>query len=149
MIKNLKDWIIRSLGGYTDIDSAIEAIKERGSAERYTILTLAVKKLFNTIDANDILRIHEDGSWMCEGKPLNKAMQQLLIAESKQIVGMELWKVLQLDIKYQSNRKMYLLAKDEMQIVAGKLWMFTFDALKTRIESLQKGSPTFNSKNAD
>ncbi len=143
-MRSLKIWIITKLGGYPTIDDAIEAIKAKPGPERTRVLTLAVKHLFNTIGADDILQVHPDGTWTVEGKPIPKVTRDLLVAEATQFLGTTLWRVLQTDIKYQANRKIFILATDEMQLTAGKLWTYTFDALRTRLNSLQKGSGDFN-----
>lgn len=143
---NWKAKIIEKLGGYPTIESALDAVQEKESAEKYQILTLAVKKLFNTVGAEDILRTDAGGNWIFQGKHMTDAMKKLLMAEANQFEETTLWKVLQADIKYQANRKMYLLAKTEMDIVAGKLWGLTLDAFRTRITSMRAGSALFNNQ---
>jgi hypothetical protein len=145
MKKSLRLWIIRKLGGYPDINSAIDGIREVDYQEKYRILTLAVKKLFNTIGADDILRVHETGQWMFKGKALSKGEQDLLAAEATQFLNTKLWEILQADVKYQANRKMFILAKSEIDLIAGKLWEYTLDAFTTRLESMKSGSALFNS----
>ncbi len=140
----MRDWVIKKLGGYPTIEDAIEGITQ--DKDKYTILTLAVKRLFNTIGSDDILKTNEVGQWMHEGKIMTDAKARLIQAEAKQLLDTTLWKILQDDVKYQANRKMFLLAENEMQLVSGKLWMYTLDAFKTRLESLSKGSGLFNSK---
>jgi hypothetical protein len=140
----MKSKIIEWLGGYPTIEDAIEAIKT--NENRTTLLTLAVKKLFNTIGSDDILKEDEKGNWMYEGKTISPEVKKLLIAEAHQLQGMNLWKVLQSDVKYQINRKMFLLAENDLHLTAGKLWLFTFDAFKTRLSSIVKGSGSFNKK---
>lgn len=141
----MRRWLIKKLGGYPDIDAAIEAIREKELDEKYTILTLAVKKLFNTIDKDDILHQHKDtGKWMCEGKPITDGEVQLLTAEATSFVNSRLWKVLQTDIKYQANKVMFIKSRTEQDIIAGKLWLNTLDTLRTRLNSLSKGSAIFN-----
>lgn len=147
MKRRLRLWIIEKLGGYPDIDSAIDAIRDKQAAEKYRILTLAVKKLFNTIDADDILRVADTGEWTYKGRVLSKGERDMLIAEATQFQSMKLWDVLQDDIRYQANRKMFILSRNEVDMIAGKLWYFTLDAIKTRLESMKKGSAIFNSKN--
>ncbi len=138
----MKNWVIRKLGGYYDQESFLASLDP---STRDEILTQAVKKLFNTLDADDILREGENGQWFLEDKPLATAQQQLLAAEATQFLSTKLWPVLCADVKYQANKQMYLLAEDKVQITAGKLWQFTLDCFKTRLESLSKGRAIFNS----
>src|SRR3990167_8263528 len=141
MWSSLKVLIIRKLGGYPDIESLLEPLDLK---TRYEILTRAVRRHFNTISDEDILRVHESGAWFFEDKPLAEAEKSLLIAEAKQFLSTKLWQVLCADVKWQANRKMYLLAQNEVQIAAGKLWVYTLDCFKTRLESVRKGTAIFN-----
>lgn len=138
--------LITLLGGFPDIESAIDAIREKNLEEKYTILTLAVRKLFNTLGPADILKVSDGGQWMSEGKTLNEGQKKLLIAEAINFTNTTLWKVLQADIKYQANRRMFNRSKTALDLVAGKLWLFTLDAINTRLKSLAKGDGSFNSK---
>jgi len=139
---NWREWIIEKLGGYTDVDSALESITD--STERNYILTRAVKRLYNTISSEDILKENEYGQWMFMGRTLSKAEVAQIKAEATHFLGTMLWKVLQADVKYQANRKMYLLAQSDTDLTAGKLWTLTLDAFKTRLQSMMKGKGTFS-----
>lgn len=140
--KLIFDW----LGGYATIDDTIDAIRNKDLKERRVILTLAVKKLFNTIGPDDILKPSSPDQWMLEGKLLSKGQIQLLTNEAVQLEGMLLWKVLKKDILYQANKKMYMLAENDLQVVTAKFWLYTFDVMTTRIKSIAAGSPLFNKK---
>lgn len=137
---------IAAIGGFLTIDEAIEAIRSKGLSERHAILTLAVKKLFNTISSDDILKPGPNGSWLYEGKELSKGQRDMLMAEAHQLQSMLLWKVLKKDVFYLANKKMFLAAENEMHIITAKFWLYTFDTLATRIKSITTGSATFNSK---
>ncbi len=143
-MSSLKQFLIRTLGGYATLDDALWAIKEKAGREKYQILTMTVKRLFNTIGPEDILKSNEHGQWMVRGQVLNKGQCDLLIAEAKHFSESKLWEVLQLDVKYQANRRMFELGVSDTDIVAGKLWLFTLDAFKTRLKSLNRNSPVFN-----
>lgn len=138
--------LIKRLGGFATIDDAIEGIRAKSLKERHVILTLAVKKLFNTISADDILKPLAGGEWSFEGKTLSKGQVDLLMMEAGQLEEMLLWKVLRKDILYQANRKMFLQAENVEHVVTGKFWLYTFDTIKTRLSSLAKGSALFNKK---
>ena len=139
-----RERIIKKFGGYVSIDDVLARLQDKDFVERNKILTQAVKRSFNTICDEDILKQRKDGAWMYEGKVLPDGVQKQLIAEASHFVNTKLWKVLQADVKYQANRKMFLQATDVMQIAAGKLWLYTLDCLHTRLESLAKGSSIFH-----
>ena len=136
---------IEKLGGYATIEDAIEAIRNKELKERRVILTLAVKKLFNTIGADDILKPVGD-QWMLEGKPLSKGQIELLMTEAAQLEQMMLWKVLRKDILYQANKKMYLQSENDLHVITAKFWLYTFDVMTTRLRSIAAGSALFNKK---
>lgn len=129
---------IRSAGGYLTIQEAINAIEKKDAVERNKILTLAVKKLFNTIGADDILHQRADGEWVSSGKVLTQAQKELLKAEAAQLLSMSLWKILETDILYQVNKKMYLLSENDLHVVTAKFWLYTFDAMRTKLKQIQE-----------
>ena len=108
-------------------------------ADRNKVLTDTVRHLFNTIGKEDILTQLPNGLWRFEGKELAVDMQKLLSAEATQFINSKLWQILQADIKWQANQVMFENAKTEMDIVAGKLWLYTLDSVNTRLQSLSKG----------
>ena len=124
----MKNKLIKLLGGYTKDE----------------VLTRAVKKLYNTIGSEDILR-EEMGQWTINGKPINDAIKKLLVSEAQIFLKSRLWQGLQTDIKYRANKVMFEKAQTEQDLIAGKLWLYTIDSIKTRLESLVKGSGRFNS----
>lgn len=142
------DWLrlklIVKLGGYTDIDSLIESISS--IEERNALLTRAVKKLFNTLGPEDILREDEHGRWILAGKVMSNEEKQLLISEANQFQDSFLWKILQIDVKYQANKGIFLKAVNEAQITAGKLWLLTLDTFKQRIKNMVAGKAKFSTK---
>lgn len=141
MSSSFKNFLIKKLGGFTDVDDALDSIED--SVARRHVLTRATKRLFNTIGAEDILRVHESGHWMSEGKPISEAEKNHLISEATNLLNSRLWKILSLDIKFQANRKMFILGGDDLQISAGKLWLLTLDAIHQRLESMKSGSGSF------
>lgn len=145
MKNSLKHWLIEKLGGFVTIDAALNSIESE--SEKRRILTKAVTRLYNTIDHEDILQEDpETGQWKLEGKPLSDGVKNLLIAEAEVFLNSKLWEVLQRDVKYQANRKMYKLAENEMQLAAGKFWIYVLDIFKTRLKSMRSKSASFNVK---
>ncbi len=141
----LRLWIIERCGGYPDAESAIDAVE--GIQERKRLLTLSVRRLFNTIGPEDILKIHADRkTWLFQGKPISEAEKLLLIAEAQGFLRSKLWQILRADVMWQSNRRTFLLAKDDLDMVAGKMMQYDLDCIDTRLKSMDKGLPLFNAK---
>ena len=132
------------LGGFDSIDGALRHIESKDMREREKILTAAVRRLYNTISHEDILRVRMDGEWMFMGKVLSEGIRKQVIADASTFENSKLWQILKADIKYQANKKAFLQATDIMQLTAGKLWMYTIDCMITRVESLAKESAIFN-----
>lgn len=142
----MRKWLITKLGGFTEqgyltITDAIDDIED--SKDKHKILTLAVEELYNTISKDDILT-EKDGAWYSKGKPVDGNICKVLMAEAENFKKSKLWSILQEDIKYHSNKKMFIDSLSVDDLIAGKLWLLTLDTFKTRLNSLQKGSGKFN-----
>jgi len=137
----MKEWLIKKLGGYTEqgfltTDDFIEHVRSLGLREKNVILTLAVRRLFNTISEDDILKQNSDNTWMFEGKPLTKGEINSLKMQAKDYVGSRLYKVISKDITYQANRKMFIDSQGEIDLTAGKLLLFYNDIVNTRLKNM-------------
>jgi len=103
--------------------------------EKHEILTMSVRRFFNAITAEDILK-EKDGQWFYEGKAMNEATKKLLISQAEVLKEWQLWKILQDDIRYQANKRMFLDSKNEYDLIAGKIWLTTIDAINTRLKKM-------------
>lgn len=139
----MRNFIIKKLGGYPSIKEAIDDIREQ--EDKHRILSLAVKDLFNTIGPEDILKQDVDGKWLFGNKVLSKGQVDAIKGDVKYLLTSMLWKVLQKDVKHQANRKMYILGKTDLDFIAGKMFLYTLDAIKTRLNSIEKGSGNYSS----
>lgn len=128
--------LIEFLGGYVDAESAINATENY--EERRKMLTYAVKRHFNTIGPEDILRENDLKQWLWAGKQLNEAQKKMIVAEMTAFMQSTSWEIIQSDLKYQANRKMYLLAENEAQITFGKMWQYVVDCINTRLKRIAK-----------
>ena len=137
----MREWLIKFLGGYTEqgfltTDDFIEHIRLLGLREKNVILTLAVRRLFNTISEDDILKQNSDSTWMFEGKPLTKGEINSLKMQAKDYIDSRLYKVISKDITYQANRKMFIDSQGEIDLTAGKLLLFYNDIVNTRLKNM-------------
>lgn len=137
----MKKWLIKLLGGYTSFTEAIDDIEDRN--ERHKVLTMALKKTFNTISSGDILR-ERDGKWYFQGKALSDAQRKLLVVEAQQFINTKLWQVVKEDTVYQVYKKMYLLAENDLHVITAKFWKYAFDTIETRLKSIARDSGMFN-----
>lgn len=130
--------VIRWLGGYASVDEAIDAIRDNpDGAERRRILTLAVRRLYNAVGSEDILKQDmASGQWTYMGKPISKEETGVLIEQARNLLDSRLWKVLQTDLKYQANKRMFTDSVDLVDMVAGKLLIYYIDIIHTRLKKL-------------
>lgn len=135
----MRRWIITLLGGFPDFESALEALKKTENIElKNKLLTEAVKRMFNTIGADDILRVDEEtGMWFFQGKPLSKEDVMSLKEDARILRASKLWRVLRMDVRYQINKKMYEEGALTMDYIWGKLLLFYDDIVRTRIKNLK------------
>ena len=104
---------------------------------------MAVKDLFNTISADDILKEEQD-QWLFMGNPLNEAVRNMIINEAVVFEQGKLWDILKADIRFQSNKLMYEKSKTEMDMISGKFILWTLDIIKTRLKSMKKQKGDYN-----
>lgn len=133
----MKKYLIELLGGFPDLDSAIQFIKKTNNeTAKNAILTEVVKNLFNTISSEDILR-YEDGEYIFQGRPLLPDELQQLKAEAEFFRKSKLWKVIDKDVKFQLNRKLYNEANITTDILWGKLILYYHDIINTRLSKFK------------
>lgn len=132
----MRRWLIEKLGGYPDLHSALEAARGMSLVERNKVLTLAVKRLFNTIGVEDILKVYPGDQWLFEGKTLPVAQVKLLRTEATAFAGSFFWKVVSRELRYIANKKMYLESEDVIDMVAGKLLAYYIDIVQQKIKSM-------------
>ena len=100
------------------------------------ILTESVKKLYNAISADDILRQQQDGTWLFQGKPLTGVEVAQLREEATMLRGMKFWYVIKQDIRYQLGKKMFEAARVKEDLVWGQLLLFLDDIIRNRIKKM-------------
>lgn len=134
----MREWLIRVLGGYPSLDEAIEAMRQDKNAEhRRAVLTLAVRRLYNTIGPEDILKTDKtSGRWTWMGRPISKEETMVLVEQARGMLESRLWKVLEADLKYTANKRMFVESVNTDDITAGKLVSFYTDIIHTRLKKL-------------
>lgn len=129
--------IIELLGGFPDLESAIEHIKKIDDREKKAqILSEAVKKLYTTIGSKDILRV-ENGTWFFQDRPLTGAEVAQLKEEAVFILGMKLWRIIKMDIRYQLGKKMFEEARVPDDILWGQLLTYLDDIIRARLQQMK------------
>lgn len=118
-------WVIIKLLGFVS------------KSEREMILTELVKKHFNTIGKDDILKIEKD-KWMFEGEILSDDEIRLIVAESKQILKMNTWEILRKEILWRANHEMFIKSTDTLSLTMGKSWQYVLDVMQSVLIKITK-----------
>ena len=137
----MRSWFIRQLGGYASAEDAIEGIRSTGNVgQRRALLTLAVKRLFSTIDADDVLRRDPaSGAFTFEGKPLTNGEIAILRSDAETMLKSKLWRVLNKEIRYHANRKMFIESRSDDDLTAGKMLVYYISEVDKQVRKIAKG----------
>lgn len=138
-MSSLKTWLITRLGGFTDVDDCIDYIKSIDDPkERQKVLTVAVKRIYNTVGKDDILKIVYNGhteQWFFEGKLLTPEEVRMLKHEAETFKASRLYKIIDMECRYQANKKMHE-AVTLPQLESAKLFFWVWDLIKTRLKEM-------------
>jgi len=126
----MKRWLIEKLGGYATVEDALNSAENK-----HEILTKAVAHLFNAVTEEDIFR-KDRTTYTYKGKPLMASQLSVLENQAKDFTESELFKMLDLELQYQANRKMYFDSRGNDDLIAGKLILWNWDVVKTKLKNL-------------
>lgn len=138
-MSNLRRSIIEWFGGYPDFDSALTALKKTDDVTaKNALLTEAVKKLFNTISADDVLHQNDKGEWIFLKNTLTLMELKQMQGEAEFLMRSRLWRVMRVEIRHQLNKKLYEEARITEDVLWGKLLMWYADVERTVLTKLRK-----------
>lgn len=116
-----------------------KTIKLLGGYTRDEVLNEAVSDLYNTISSKDILRV-EDGDYWFQDRTLSKPELDLIKAEAQNFLQTKLWKILTNEIKYQSNKVMFLKCQGKEDLIVGKSWLYVLNEIEKKLIELTNSS---------
>lgn len=118
---------------------AVYVIKQlQDSPVRHQLLTMAVEELYNAIGKDDVLQLNEKGEWMYAGKNMTKEELESISDQARSLLNSKLWNILQTDVKYQANKKMFTESTHIIHLESGKMLVYYADIIKSRLEKLAK-----------
>lgn len=133
----MKKRLIRWLGGFPDVESAIQHVRDiHDEGKKREILTEAVKHLYRAIDANELLQQNADGSWQFRGKPIMGTEVAQLKEEAAFFRQSRLWVMIKQDVKYHLGKRMYEEGQVPDDFLWGKLATFLWDVVNTRLNKM-------------
>ena len=135
----MKKYIIKLLGGYADIGECLDDIIQKDTLlPANQLLSESVKHLLNTISRDDIFD-RRGVLWYFDNKQLSPQQLATLRNDVRFFENSFLFKVLDVKIKYLSNKKLYEAQNLADILVAKALlyqWDIVKDALKKELASL-------------
>lgn len=100
-------------------------------------INLITKDLFNTKSEKDIISL-KGRDIIYRGKVLTDGEKKSIIGQAEVIKKLEIWNILQDELKYLANKKMYYDSKNEEDILFAKAILWTVDILGKKIDNLSK-----------
>jgi len=101
-------------------------------------ISYLVKDLFNTIDENDILQEKPGGKVLFRGNPLSQEAVNLLRDNAETFASSTLWQILNNEVKYKANLRMFEKAKNEQDLIAGKMALWILEVINKKLIELSK-----------
>ena len=106
---------------------------------KHRILTLCVKKHFNTVSADDILKANTDGTIQFGVEKFDRTVLTELKNQAEFLEKMLLWKVIDKDVLYEVNKRMQELGAELQDMISAKvaLWLFK-EVIEKRLKRLRR-----------
>ena len=103
------------------------------------IANYLLKHLFNTVTADDILVYNpNDKTFQVADKTLPAGDKQDIISGARSIKNMYVWKMINKDMKYQSNKAIYEKSENVDDILFGKAILYTLDVIDRKLKKLSE-----------
>lgn len=100
-------------------------------------INLITKDLFTTKEENDVIRL-EGKDIVYKGNVLTDAEKKSIISQAETIKKLELWNILQSEMRYLASEKLYYDCKTEEDILFAKAVLWGIDVLDKKITNLSK-----------
>ena len=111
------------------------------------LINILVKKLFNTIDVEDIIttaktedsfgKVKISGVYV-RGRKLDQSEIDALREGAETIDGSAIWKLIENEVKYNANLRMYFNGKTDDDILMGKCCLYVLDIINGVLKSIKK-----------
>ena len=128
----MKKWLVNRL---IRVDDFIEYAETLPLEEKRKVLTKATKRLFNTVDSDDLLKDNRDGTFQFGRRTLTREETDLLRKKAEALRDSMLFKVLDKECKYHCNLRMRK-AKTLEELDTAKSIEFAWDVIKTRLNNM-------------
>jgi hypothetical protein len=94
--------------------------------------------LFNNVSQKDTLREIAPGKLLFQDKILSPVERLDLISQAKTLKKLTLFNVLLDEIKFLSNKKIYLDSKNDFDILAGKMGLWFEEQMRIKVDAIAR-----------
>lgn len=105
---------------------------------RKKTINFLVHHLFVGITSEDILQVGKNGSIIYKGQVLDKASKEIIVSQAQQLDDMLLWKILNDEMVYRAEEKMFRKSTDYDGMMFGKATLLMVEEQSKRIKFLKK-----------
>ena len=109
--------------------------KKLTKEEKHDKLTQVVADLFCTTSHLDVLFKEKEGRWYLGEKKLSEGQLRAFKSDAELMEKLGLWKEVTRCLKYLNNREMFLKARTEEDMIAGKALLFALYNIEKILET--------------
>src|SRR3990167_10119432 len=102
------------------------------------LINWLVKDLFNSIDENDILAFGKRGGVYLKGKKLDIESVMIIKEEADKFSNSTIWKLIEKQVKFAANLRMYNKSLSPEDMIAGKMALFVLKTIRETLNRLAK-----------
>lgn len=100
-------------------------------------INLIAKDLFNNVRQEDVLQFI-GGKLFHGGKIVSPDQQKMLSEDAAAIIKMPVWRLLVDEMRYLGNKKIYEDSTSDIDILAGKMVLWTMDVFQKKLSNLSR-----------
>lgn len=105
---------------------------------RKKLINLLVKRLFNGLTEDDVLKVRGKNVILYKGFKLKPEKIESIKVDAKTFRDSVIWKLLSDDMKYVANKRMFEVSESMDDMMAGKMVLYTIDLINKKLDNLSK-----------
>lgn len=102
-------------------------------------INFITRNLFNTLTEDDIIKYDSSKKhFVVNGQAVPDSEAREIVNGASIVQQTLVWKLLVSEMKVLANKKMYFHSKNEDDILAGKMMLYTIDIMERKLDNLSK-----------